>query len=149
MPEDATIPSGHGAVLGPRGSEGGLDEGRAQPDAAFAGLPRSVLASTLVVPGTEPGPTRKMAVARKPIHVDANLGDEYLRRPLIHAGNRIKALPGIREGRQDGLDGRAQRGHRLFEVVKGRQDGGRQKGVVRTEAAVEWRPKGGGLRRHT
>jgi hypothetical protein len=122
MPEDATIPGGYGAVRGTRRSEGGLDESSAQPDATFARLPRSVLASTLVALGTETGPTREMAVAGESSHVNANLGDEDFRRPLIHAGNRIKALHRIREGRQDRLDTRAQRGDRLLEMVEVRQD---------------------------
>jgi hypothetical protein len=54
MPEDATIPGGYGAVRGTRRSEGGLDESSAQPDATFARLPRSVLASTLVAQRGDP-----------------------------------------------------------------------------------------------
>src|SRR5206468_4631926 len=141
MPEDAAVPSGHGAVLGARRPEGGLDEGCAQPDVAFASLPRAALTGTLVVAGTETGPTRKMAVAGEPSHVDADLGDEDLGRPLIHAGNRIEALHCVRVGRQDGLDAYAERGHRLFEVVEMRQDLGRQKRVVRTEVAGECLPQ--------
>jgi len=82
-----------------------------------------------------------MAVAGEAIHVDANLGDEDLRRPLIHTRNRIEALHRVGVGRQDGRDARAQRGHRLFEVVEMRQDLGRQKRVVRTEVASERLPE--------
>jgi hypothetical protein len=51
MPEDATVACGHGAVLRACRPESGLDQARPQPDAAFPGLARLVLAST---PGQSP-----------------------------------------------------------------------------------------------
>jgi hypothetical protein len=90
-----------------------------------------------------------MAVARKPAHVDANLRDEDLRCPLIHAGNGIAALHRVGKGREDGRDAIAQRVDRLFQVIEMRQDLGRQERVVRTEAPSECLSQSRELRPHT
>ncbi len=83
-----------------------------------------------------------MAVAREPIHVDADLGHEDFRCALIDTGNGIEALHRVREGHQDRRDTLAQRGHGLFEMVEMGEDLGREKGVMGAEVAGERLPQG-------
>jgi hypothetical protein len=83
-----------------------------------------------------------MAIAGEAAHVDADLGNEDFRRPLIHPGNRIEALHRVGEGGQERRNALAERGYRSFEVVEMRQDLSRQKGVVRAEVTRERLPQG-------
>ena len=83
-----------------------------------------------------------MAIAGEAAHVDADLGNEDFRRPLIHPGNGIEALYGISEGGEERRNALAERGHCSFEVVEMGQDLGRQKSVVRAEVTRERLPQG-------
>ena len=66
----------------PNCREGGLDEGGAEPAATLAGLARPMFAGALVVAGAQARPARRMGRSREDPHVDAELGDEDLSRPL-------------------------------------------------------------------
>ena len=68
------------AVLLAHGGPGGLDEGGLQPGRALLQAGGAALAGALVLAGAEAGPGDQVAGGREAAHVEADLGEDDLRR---------------------------------------------------------------------
>jgi hypothetical protein len=79
-----------------------------------AGFAGAVFARTLVLPGTDPGPTGEMLGGGEDGQVDPELGDEHFGGALIHGGEGVEAGEVIGEGRHD--NGRRERPRRDRDV---------------------------------
>ena len=104
-------------------------------------LPDRCFPALSLLPRTKAGPAREVPCRREHAHVHADLGDEDLRRALIHAGDRIQAAHLLRK-----------RGHHLVrvgcdvldhfvEVVEVGQHLADQKGMMGPKASGERLPQ--------
>src|SRR6266545_6288238 len=117
------------------------------PPVALAGPPGLVLPRTLVVARTQAGPTGEMRRRREHAHIHPDLGDEHLRRPPIHAGDRVQATHLLRKRGDDLGDVRTQRLDHFVELVEVGQQLTDEKGVMgRKRPARAWRNAGSFLR---
>src|SRR5262249_14983067 len=110
MLHDAAIPGGEGAFGRAAARRAGrLDEGGADPAVAAPGFAGAAFARTLVLPGTEAGPTGEVLGGRKDGHVDAQLSDKHFRGPLVDAGDGVEAGEFVSARRHDDIDLAADR----------------------------------------
>ena len=109
-------------VLGAYGGVGALGQRDAQVGVAFAGVSGAPLAGGLVVGGADCGPAGGVAVGGEPVHVGAELGDDYLAVAGPDPGDRAQKLNLLRERGQSLLDLLGQRRDHLLQIVQVRED---------------------------
>jgi hypothetical protein len=68
-------------------------------------------------------------------HVHPDLGNDRLRGPLAHPGNRVESVPSLRERSEDPVDLRVELGDRPFQLLQVRQGQANEQRVVGTKAA--------------